>query len=356
MLQTFRRLAEIPGGSGFEEKVIEFMATELRKHVSDVSIDPLGNVIAATGLGSRSLMVCAHTDEMCMLVKYIDDRGNIYFELNGMFDQRVLPSTAVDVSTRNGTYTGVVGAKSRHGLSEQELEEAIHATDLWIDVGAESAEEAMSWGIDVGDPIVFHPHFFRLGKDTIISKAVDDRVGCALLIDLAARISREQLDYRLLLVAAAQEEVGSRGARVAAQTLAPDAAVVVDTVPASDPATPLRQATVLCGKGPAIRTMDVHASGRGTLYSKKIRDRLIATAQRHGIAHQKDVARTWTDASAIHTSGAGIPCGGVYIPRRHSHSPLEVVKWRDVEGASELIYFFLKELCGAGIEDLIRKL
>jgi endoglucanase len=165
----------------------------------------------------------------------------------------------------------------------------------------------------------------------------------------------KKIDYQLLLLAAVQEEIGSRGAKVAAQTLGPDMALVVDTVPAADPITPPQQATEECGKGPVIRSMDVNAMGWGTIYSKKIRQRLISTAVKHGIPHQKDIARTWTDASVIHTSGKGIPCGGLYIPRRYSHSPLELAKWSDVENTANLLHFFCKELHSADIGDLIRK-
>lgn len=142
---------------------------------------------------------------------------------------------------------------------------------------------------------------------------------------------------------------------MAAQTLGPDMAMVIDTVPASDPITPPQQATAECGKGPVIRSMDVNALGWGTIYSKKIRQRLMATAVKNRIPHQKDIFRTWTDASSIHTSGRGIPCGGLYIPRRYSHSPMELVKWSDVERTAELLYLFLKDLDSLAVGDLIRK-
>jgi putative aminopeptidase FrvX len=355
MLEMFRKLVEIPGGSGFEEKVIEFVVKELKKRVPDVSVDPMGNVIGRIGTGKRSVMVSVHTDEMCMLIKYVDEKGYLYFDLNGMVDERVLLSTKVDICTEKGIYTGVVGVKSRHLMTAEDLKLPITLSELWIDAGAESAEEVRTWGIEIGDPIVFHPNFQSIGRGTIISKAIDNRGGCAILIDVAEKMKGEKIDYQLLLVAAAQEEVGSRGAKVAAQSLGPDMAIVIDTVPASDPITPPQQATGECGKGPVIRSMDVSALGWGTIYSKKIRQRLIATALKHGIPHQKDIFRTWTDASTIHTSGKGIPSGGVYIPRRYSHSPVELVKWSDVENTAELLYFFLKELRSADIEDLIRK-
>lgn len=355
MLELFRQLVETPGGSGFEEKVIEAIASELGKRVPEVSVDPMGNVIGRLGAGKRSVMVCVHSDEMCMLVKYIDPKGYIYFDLNGMIDERVLLSTKVDICSEKRIYIGVVGVKNRHLMTAEDLKRPVIVSDLWIDVGAGSAEEVREWGIEIGDPIIFHPNFQTIGKDTLISKAIDNRAGCAILIDLAERMRAEIIDYQLFLVAAVQEEVGSRGAKVAAQSLGPDMAIVIDTVPASDPITPPQLATEECGKGPVIRSMDVNALGLGTIYSRKIRQRLIATAVKNRIPHQKDIFRTWTDASTIHTSGKGIPCGGIYIPRRYSHSPLELVKWSDVEKTAALLYLFLKELNSAAIDDLIRK-
>jgi endoglucanase len=355
MLKIFEKLVEIPGGSGFEEKVIEYMIAELKRSLPDVSVDPMGNVIGTLGKGKKSVMVCVHSDEVCMLIKYIDPKGYIYFDLNGMIDERVLLSTKVDICTDKGIYTGVVGVKNRHLLTAEDLKHPISISDLWIDVGAESVEEVKRRGIEIGDPIVFHPNFQKIGKESILSKAIDNRAGCTILIDLAERMKAKKIDYQLFFVAATQEEVGSRGAKVAAQTLGPDMAIVIDTVPASDPITSPQQATAECGKGPVIRSMDVNVLGWGTIYSKKIRLRLIHTAVKNRIPLQKDIFRTWTDASTIHTSGRGIPCGGLYIPRRYSHSPTELVKWSDVERTAELLYLFLKDLSSAVISDLIRK-
>jgi putative aminopeptidase FrvX len=322
MLDLFKRLVEIPGGSGFEEKVIEAIVAELKRSLPDVSVDPMGNVIGKLGRGKKSVMLCAHSDEVGLLIKYIDPKGFIYFDLNGMIDERVLLSTKVDICADRGIFTGVVGVKNRHLLTAEDLKRPISISDLWIDVGAGSAEEVRSWGIEIGDPIVFHPNFQKIGKGTILTKAIDNRAGCTVLIELAERMKSKKIDYQLFFVAAVQEEIGSRGAKVASQTLGPDMAIVIDTVPASDPITPPQQAASECGKGPVIRSMDVNALGWGTVYSKKIRQRLINTALKNKIPHQKDIFRTWTDASTIHTSGRGIPCGGLYIPRRYSHSPV----------------------------------
>ncbi len=355
MLDLFKRLVEIPGGSGFEEKVIEAIVAELKRSLPDVSVDPMGNVIGKLGRGKKSVMLCVHSDEVGLVIKYIDPKGFIYFDLNGMIDERVLLSTKVDICADRGIFTGVVGVKNRHLLTAEDLKRPISISDLWIEVGADSAEEVRRWGIEIGDPIVFHPNFQKIGKDTIISKAIDNRAGCTILIELAERMKSKKIDYQLFFVAAVQEEIGSRGAKVASQTLGPDMAIVIDTVPATDPITPPQQATSECGKGPVIRSMDVNALGWGTVYSKKIRQRLVHTAVKNRIPHQKDIFRTWTDASTIHTSGRGIPCGGVYIPRRYSHSPVELVKWSDVERTADLLHLFLKDLSSSFISDLIRK-
>ena len=356
MLDLFRRLVETPGASGFEEAVIAFVANELKKYVAEVTIDGLGNVVATIpGSGTRSVLVCAHTDEISLLIKYIDPKGYLYFDLNGWIDERVLFSTRVDVCADTGTIPGVIGVKSRHLMSAEDLKRPVSVQDLWIDVGADSREDVERLGIHIGDPVVCHANFTQVNENTIITKAVDNRAGCAIVIEMARRLQAKRFDYTLHLAAAVQEEVGSRGARVLAQAIEPDMALALDTLPAADPATPPQQATAEAGKGPVIRSMDVNAYGQGTLYSRKIRDHLVRVAEAHGIPHQRDIFRTWTDASTIHTAGKGIPTGGIFIPRRYSHSPAELVKWSDVEHAANLLEQFLGGLDCVVIEGLIRK-
>lgn len=356
LFNRFQQLVQIRGASGFEEGVIEFISREFQKIISDVSIDPMGNVVGRLGNGKRSIMICSHTDEVGLVVKDIDPKGYVFFDLIGLIDERVLLSCKVDICSENGIYTGIVGTKNPHLMNPEDLKRPISTLDLWIDIGAESAEEVRAWGIEIGDPIVYHPNFQLVGRETIISKSIDNRAGCAILIELAERMSREKIDYQLFLVAAVQEEVGSRGAKVTAQTLQPDLAVILDTVPARDPITPPQQATAECGKGPVIRAMDMKGLGFGTIYSKKISRRLTEIATRNQIPSQKDIFSTWTDASTIHTSGKGIQCGGLFIPRRYSHSPYELVKWSDIELASELLYLFLRDLTSDEIESLSHKL
>jgi endoglucanase len=359
MEDFLKKLVSIPGGSGFEEEVAKEMFRQFADIVSDVSTDSMGNVVARIGpsKSKRSVMVCAHTDEVGMCVKYINPQGYIYFDLNGEIDERVLLSRKVDIVSRKGVQTGIIGVKGKHLLTPEDLQRPISVHDLWIDVGARTAGEVGEIGIEVGDSIVYHPNYQELGRGYIVSKALDDRMGCAVLRELAKELKTSSLDYAVYLVATTQEEIGSRGARVAAQSLRPDLALVIDTVPATDPTTPPQQATGQLGHGPVIRTMDfLPNSMMGTIYSRKIRDRLVDTAERHDIPFQTDIFRAWTDAATLHMEGGGIPVGGIFIPRRCSHSPTEIAHIEDMNHAHKLSFSFLSELSGNAIEKLRRKI
>lgn len=358
MRQFLKTLVSIPGGSGFEEDVAREMVSQFKEFAHDVSADSMGNVIARIGPteSERSVMVCAHTDEVGMCVKHVDPRGYIYFDLNGWIDERVLLGQKVDIVSRKGIQTGVIGVKPRHLLSPEDLKRPISVQDLWIDVGAGTAEEVGEIGIEVGDFIVYHPNYQELGRGYVVSKALDDRMGCAVLRELAKDIKPASLDYAVYLVATTQEEIGSRGARVAAQSLQPDIALIIDTVPGADLTIPPQQATSQLGKGPVIRTMDFLPNMMGTIYSRKIRDRLIDTAKRHKIPYQTDIFRTWTDGTTVHTEGEGIPCGGIYMPRRCSHSPTEIAHMDDMINAHRLCLAFLSELNDTAIGEMRRKI
>lgn len=358
MEDFLKKLVSIPGGSGFEEGVAKEMFRQFREIVPDVSADSMGNVIARIGPSKSkgSVMVCAHTDEVGMCVKYINPQGYIYFDLNGAVDERVLLSRKVDIVSRKGVQTGIIGVKGKHLLTEEELKNPISIQRLWIDVGAGSAAEVDEIGIEVGDFIVYHPNYEELGRGYIVSKALDNRMGCAVLRELAKQLKGAALDYAVYLVATTQEEIGSRGARVAAQSLRPDLALVIDTVPAADPATPPQQATAQLGQGPVIRTMDLLPNMMGTIYSRKIRDRVIDTAKRHDISFQTDIFRTWTDAATVHMEGGGIPTGGIFIPRRCSHSPTEIAHIEDMKRTHRLCLSFLRELTSKAIEEMRRRI
>jgi len=358
MRDLLKKLVSIPGGSGFEEDVAREMFRQFSELIPDVSADSMGNVIARIGPSNskKSVMVCAHTDEVGMCVKYIDPQGYVYFDLNGGIDERILLCQKVDIVSHKGIQTGIIGVKGSQLLTPEDLKRPISIHDLWIDVGARTAAEIGEMGIEVGDSIVYHPNYQELAGGYVVSKALDNRMGCTVLRELAKGLRAASLDYTIYLVAATQEEIGSRGARVAAQTLRPDLALFIDTVPARDPTTPPQQATSQVGKGPVIRTMDFLPNMMGTIYSRKIRDRIIDTAKRHDIPFQREIIRGWGDAATVHMEGEGIPCGGIFIPRRCSHSPTEIAHIEDMNHVHRLSLSFLRELTGDVIDEMRRKI
>lgn len=179
-------------------------------------------------------------------------------------------------------------------------------------------------------------------------KALDDRVGLAIVIAGVRRAARRDRDYDLYAVAPVQEEIGARGAGVVARSLRPAAALIVDVVSAIEPGIPLSRAAVACEKGPVIRVWDyVRQDLMGTCYDRRIVDRLVRIAETNGILHQIDAAHTWTDGAVV--AREGIPTGGIFVSRRGSHSPCEVMSLVDAEAAVDLLAAYLESLSGADL-------
>ena len=354
LLATVAELTALAGPSGHEREVALAFGKHLKAFTDEVALDPFGNVIGTVrGENARgAVMVSAHLDEVGLIVKHVEPDGALRVDLNGLIDERVLLAAQVDVWTRAGRVPGVVGTRSRHHLTPEDARRPIETADLWLHVGAESAGAARALGVRVGDLVTYRPNFQELGGGWIAGKALDDRAGLAVVLE-ALRLLPRRLPFDLHVVGAAQEEVGSRGARVAAQSLAPHIAVSVDTVAGAEPGTPLARANEIQGAGPVIRAWEWMAGSlTGAAYHRGLFQRLQDTAESAGIAHQLDVARTWTDACGIASTGHGIPTAGIYIARRCAHSPCEIARLSDLEGAARLLAAFLGGLDGREVVEL----
>jgi len=335
-LELISRLSRLPGPSGFEDAVALAIRAELDDVAGTWESDALGNLVLRLPAPDDApvLLLTAHMDEVGLLVKYVADDGMLSCAAIGMIDERTLPAARVEIWTDDGPVLGVVGSKSRHMVSAADLAAAPAVQDLWIDVGAGSAAEVAELGVRVGQPATTVSPPTRLGR-RLTSKAIDDRAGCAVLIEVARAVADAARDYALVFAWTVQEEVGSRGARVLGQWLPATAAIVVDTTPAGDRTTPAHLATAVVGGGPVIRAHDTRGT-MGTFYSVAVRRRLESLAERF----QVDSYPTWTDACEIHLAGRGVATGGVFLPRRCSHSPSEVIDLADVEAAIELLTRF----------------
>lgn len=324
--ELVRRLTETPGPSGYEHQVRDLVASLVADHADEVRTDALGNLIVRKGTRTeqgKRIMLAAHMDEIGLMVSHIDERGYARFVPIG----GVRPITCIGGRVRflNGA-VGVIGVEGTI-LAQNKLPTF---DDLYLDVGATSAEAAP---VQVGDVAAFERPFVALG-DRWVAKAMDDRIGVAVLVETLRRI--EHTPHELYFVFSVQEEVGLRGATTAAYALNPDLGIAVDVTGSGDTPKGIKMAVEL-GKGPAIKVRD-----GGMLADPRVVAWMVATAERAGLPYQREVLpHGTTDARAIQLTRAGVPAGTVSIPCRYVHSPSEMVDGRDVEHAVALLVALL---------------
>jgi endoglucanase len=325
MRELIRKLVESYGPSGAEEQVRDVIRAEVEPLVDDLRVDALGSLIAHIEGDGQRLLLDAHMDEIGVMVTYVDEDGFARFTRIG----GVSPLTCIGsrVAFEDGRI-GVIGVEQKRDNADRipKLEQ------LYIDVGATTRDDAP---IQVGDPAVFVRPFVAQGS-RLVSKAMDDRIGCAVLVELLRRL--EELSYDLYVVFAVQEEVGLRGARTSAYGIEPDIAIAVDVTITGD--TPeAKPMAVELGKGPAVKVQD----GR-MIAHPKVRQLLMDCAEDAGIPYQLEVMeRGTTDAAAVQLVRAGVPAGCLSIPCRYVHSPSEMVDEGDVENGVRLLLEVLQK-------------
>jgi endoglucanase len=337
--ELLSRLVALPGISGEEHRVAQFMEEELTGRVSEIRRDKLGNLIAQKGEGKPHIMLAAHMDEIGFRVKYINEKGFIRFVKVGGIDDRTLLNQRVTIYGRKEV-KGVIGAKPPHLQKEEERKKVVEASDMFIDVGASEASEVEQIGIRVGDFAVFDSQFSELAGDMVKGKAFDNRVGCAVLIQVLEGFRGKGTLYG---VGTVQEEVGLKGARTAAYALKPDIAIALDTTTSGDtPGLKEGEATASLGKGPAITV--VEAGGRGLIAHQGVVDWLKEAAERENIPYQMEVGEGgMTDSAVMYITREGVPCGTISIPTRYIHGPGEVLNIKDAEYAVKLLLAALSE-------------
>ncbi len=329
-----KKLSDAHGISGYEDDIREIIKAELEDYVDEIKVDKLGNVICIRNGSEFKEMIAAHMDEIGFMVKFIDEKGYIRFTpIGGWFSQIALGQRVILHGSKGKVY-GVIGCKPPHLMKNDERKKAIEFKDMFIDVGAGSREEVLEMGIEVGTPITIDRELVDLGRGKVTGKALDDRVGIAVMIQA---LKETKSDATIYAVGTVQEEVGLKGARVSAFAIEPDVAIAVDVCVATDfPGAESAHMDIKLGKGPAITVVD--AGGRGLIASKNVLKWLRETAEKHGIPYQLEVAEGGTtDATAIHLTKAGIPTGVLSVPARYIHSPVEVVDLEDVKNCSLLV-------------------
>jgi tetrahedral aminopeptidase len=343
MYQLLKELCGKVGPSGFEQDVQRYIIEQIKEYVDEYHVDSLGNVIAkvnATQSDFPSILFAAHADEIGFIVKKIEPNGTLRFEKVGGFDDRILLAQPVVIKSTNGYVHGVIGTLSAHYVKWDDPKRIESHRDLYIDIGASSAEDAIEMGIAVGQPISYGSELKLIGnkkQPRVAGKALDDRAACALLIKFLQDIKSSDRKHGDIYCAfTVQEEVGLRGASVLTPSLHPDFAVAIDTTPTSDTYDVLMTGTRVLGNGPCIKIAD-----KSLISHPLVTEHLKKSAAHAGIPHQLEVFMgIGTDGGAIHMTSSGVSTGVVSIPSRYTHSPVEIVDLADLENSLELVKEF----------------
>ncbi|MCI5604887.1 MAG: M42 family metallopeptidase [Clostridia bacterium] len=318
-MELLKKLTQANSPSGNEGDICRVIEKEIKEYCDDIKIDALGNLIAhKKGLGDK-IMFAAHMDEIGIIVTFIDENGFIRFSaVGGLYVKNMVH---LKVRFSNGVI-GVIGSEEEGFNKKPEL------SRLYVDIGAKNREEAEK-KVQIGDTAAFIGDCYII-NDTVISKALDNRAGCYVLIEALKRI--KNTDNDLYFVFTAQEEVGLRGAKAAAFAVKPDFAVAVDVTDTGDtPDAPVM--AVKMGNGAAIKIMD-----RSVMCDSDVRTHLIETARKKHIPYQLEIMTDGgTDAGSIHLSGSGVKTGGISIPTRYIHSPSEMASVKDINSCVDLI-------------------
>lgn len=329
-------LTALHAPSGAEQQVIARLRDLFAPLVDSVSVDHMGNLTATREgpEGSPHIVVSAHADEIGAMVASIEPEGFLRLLQLGGIQPRLLEGRSVWV----GGQVGVIGARSGHLTPKSEHGLGTSIADLYVDLGVDSAEEVKDLGVRVGDPVVVISELRNLAGTRVAGKGIDNRASCVILLHLLRRLQSQTLSCRLSGLVTVQEEVGLRGAKVAFARLKPNLAIVVDTFPASGtPDTRHMAYTAHIGQG-ALITPVSSSEDSGFLIPRAARDVMIAAAERVGVPYQIAVTgRGVTDAAAAHLADGGITTLEVKIPRRYSHSPVELVDLGDVAAVLGLV-------------------
>jgi putative aminopeptidase FrvX len=338
------RLLDTPGPSGYELHAGRVWREEAKGFADEVDADVNGNSYAILNPeGVPRVMLAGHIDEIGLIVTHIDDDGYLYLDGIGGWDSQVLVGQRIRLLSNNGSVVGVIGKKPIHLMQSDEREKVSKLTDLWLDIGAESRQEAYDRGVRIGDAGVIDAAMIRLGERLIASRSVDNRIGAYVVLEALRLLGEDRgaLRAQVVAVATAQEEIGYQGggARTSAHRFDPDVAIVVDVTFADAPQIEKKQiGEHRLGSGPVLT--------RGSAAHPLVFEALAAAAAEAEIPYtiQASPRQTSTDADAIHLSRNGVATAVVSVPNRYMHSPNEIVSLTDLDATARLIAAFCRQL------------
>ena len=314
-----------------------YVASEIKKKLGDIPYteDRLGNIIVRIpNEGAPKMMISAHMDEVGFIITEITDDGYLKFDTLGGIDPRVMLGKNVTVEGKNGFIPGVIAAKAIHHMSADERGKLTPYKSMYIDIGASGREEAEEL-TELGNSATFDSEFVIFGENGgfIKSKAIDDRIGCAVLLDLLGRLP-ESCPFDLYFCFTVREEIGLSGARTVAHAIDPDFCIVLESTAVGDlPGTPDSRRVAKLGDGCAVSLRD-----NATIYDRDFVNFALDNAKSKGVAAQvKKYVSGGNDAGSIHRSVDGVRCLAISVPSRYIHSPANVISTEDYLSMSELV-------------------
>lgn len=350
--ELLKELTEAPGVPGFEEPVRRILDRRL-DGLAELSYDRLGSVIArkqGTADGPK-IMFAGHMDEVGFMVTYITDEGYLKFQTLGGWWEQVMLAQRVVVHTRKGELMGVIGSKPPHILSPDERKKVVEKKDMFIDIGVDSKEEALALGVRPGDPVVpVCPYTPLANPKYVMAKALDNRVGCALVVEIMKSLQGVEHPNTAYGVATVQEEVGLRGAATSTYAIEPDIAFALDTGVAGDtPGIRKEEAQEKLGGGPVVLLYDA-----SMVPHRRLRDFVLDVAEEAGIPVQFDaMAGGGTDAGRMHLFGRGVPSLAIAVPVRYIHSHAGILHLDDVENTARLMVEVVRRLDEKTVQQII---
>ena len=329
-----KKLTDACGLPGFENEVREIIKAELKGYVDSITVDRIGNLIAVKNENAkgRHIAMSAHMDEVGLCVRHINKDGTIKFASWGV-DHRLLPSMRVLVG--QDKIPGVIGTKAIHLQSEADRKAVLSIDKLYIDIGCDSKEECDRL-ISLGDFVAFDSEYVEFGDSKIKSKALDDRVGCAAIIETLKMDTQRKITG----IFCVQEEIGLRGSAVASQSLDADLVINLEgTIGADIEGIPAHEHVTTQGAGPALSLMD-----QTSIYMRKYLDEMVSVAEANKIPYQyRRTGMGGTDSANYHMAKSGTPVIGMAVPCRYIHSPVSVMDKNDFSNMVKLLGCFIKQ-------------
>ena len=341
-LQFLERYLNNASPTGYETAGQKLWLDYVRPYIDDYIVDTYGTVVGVVNPKAEyKVVIEAHADEISWYVNYITDDGYLYLRRNGGSDHQIAPSMRVNIHTKKGTVKGLFGWPAIH-IRDREKEENPTMKNIFLDVGCSSKKEVEKLGIHVGSVATFEDEFIFLNNKFFVGRALDNRLGGFIIAEVVRLIKekKKKLDFGLYIVNSVQEEVGLRGAKMIAERICPDLAIVTDVT--HDTHSPMydkkTQGDIACGQGPVLIY--------GPSIQNNVLNMIIDVAEKQKIPFQREAVSTssGTDTDAFAYSNSGVASALISVPLKYMHTTVETVHKDDVENAIKLYYEVLTRL------------